>query len=77
MTPTPQRVGVRLGSDEWAVVLEALRRFALEHDAVGRPDVAAVAHRALSRLVTYASQLAWRRWTTWTSSKTQIDARDG
>jgi hypothetical protein len=53
MTPTPQRVGVRLGSDEWAVVLEALRRVALEHDAVGRPDVAAVAHRALSRLVTY------------------------
>jgi hypothetical protein len=53
MTPTPQRVGVRLGSDEWAIVLEALRRFALEHEAVGRPDVAGVAHRALSKLVTY------------------------
>jgi hypothetical protein len=53
MTPTPQRVSVRLASDEWAVVLEALRRFALEHEAVGRPDVAGVAHRALSKLVTY------------------------
>jgi hypothetical protein len=53
MTPTPQRVGVRLASDEWAVVLEALRRFALDHEGVGRPDVAGVAHRALSKLVTY------------------------
>jgi len=53
MTPTPQRVGVRLAGDEWAVVLEALRRFAAELEAVGRPDRAAVAHRALSRLVTY------------------------
>jgi hypothetical protein len=53
MTPSPQRVGVRLGSDEWAIVLEALRRFALENEAVGRPDVAGVAHRALSKLVTY------------------------
>jgi hypothetical protein len=53
MTPTPERVGVRLTSDEWALVLEALRRFALEHEAVGRPDVAGIAHRALSKLVTY------------------------
>jgi len=53
MTPAPERVGVRLASDEWAVVLEALRRFAAEHEAVGRPDRAAVAHRALSKLVTY------------------------
>ena len=53
MTPTPQRVGVRLAPDEWAIVLEALRRFALEHEAVGRPDVASIAHRALSKLVTY------------------------
>jgi hypothetical protein len=44
---------VRLTAEEWAVVLEALRRFALEHEAAGRPDVAGVAHRALSRLVTY------------------------
>lgn len=44
---------MRLASDEWAVVLEALRRFALQHEAVGRPDVAATAHRALSKLVTY------------------------
>jgi hypothetical protein len=53
MSPTPQRVGVRLARDEWVVVLEALRRFAAEHEAVGRPDRAAVAHRALSKLVTY------------------------
>ena len=53
MTPIPRRVGVRLADDEWAVVLEALRRFAAEHEAVGRPDRAAVAHRALSKLVTY------------------------
>jgi hypothetical protein len=53
MTPTPQRVGVRLASDEWAVVLEALRRSALEHDTAGRPDLAGVARRALSKLVTY------------------------
>jgi hypothetical protein len=44
---------VRLAGDEWAVVLEALRRFALEYEAVGRPDRAALAHRALSKLVTY------------------------
>jgi hypothetical protein len=44
---------VRLASDEWAVVLEALRRFALEHESVGRPDVAGVADRALSKLVAY------------------------
>jgi hypothetical protein len=42
-----------LAADEWAIVLESLRRFALEHEAVGRPDVAGVAHRALSKLVTY------------------------
>jgi hypothetical protein len=53
MTPIAQRVGVRLADDEWAVVLEALRRFAAAHEAVGRPDRAAVAHRALSKLVTY------------------------
>jgi hypothetical protein len=53
MTPAPQRVGVRLAANEWAIVLEALRRFAIEHEAVGRPDVAKVAHRALSKLVTY------------------------
>jgi hypothetical protein len=45
-------VGVRLAADEWAVVLEALRRFALEQEAVGRPDRAVVAHRLLSKLVT-------------------------
>ena len=53
MTPAPPRVGVRLADDEWAVVLEALRRFALEQEAVGRPDRAVVAHRVLSKLVTY------------------------
>jgi hypothetical protein len=53
MSPTPQRVGVWLASDEWAIVLEALRRFAPEHEVVGRPDVAKVAHRALSTLVTH------------------------
>jgi hypothetical protein len=53
MTPTPHRVGVRLAGDEWVVVLEALRRFAAEHEAVGRPDRDAVAHRALSTLATY------------------------
>jgi hypothetical protein len=44
---------VRLTAEEWALVLESLRRFALELEAVGRPDRARVAHRALSRLVTY------------------------
>ena len=53
MTPTPQRVGVRLAGDEWAVVLEALRRFAAAHEALGRSDRAAVAQRALSKHVTY------------------------
>ena len=43
---------MRLAADEWAVVLEALRRFALENEAVGRPDVAAIAVRAISKLVT-------------------------
>ena len=53
MTPAPPRVGVRLADDEWAVVLEALRRFALEQEAVGRSDRAVVTHRVLSKLVTY------------------------
>jgi hypothetical protein len=53
VTPTSQPVGVRLAADEWSVVFEALRRFALDYEAVGRPDRARVAHRALSRLVTY------------------------
>ena len=44
---------MRLAGDEWAVVLEALRRFALENEAVGRPDVATIAVRAISKLVTY------------------------
>ena len=44
---------MRLAGDEWAVVLEALRRFALENEAVGRPDVATVAVRTISKLVTY------------------------
>ena len=34
-------------------MLESLRRFALELEAVGRPDRARVAQRALSKLVTY------------------------
>ena len=44
---------MRLAAEEWAVVLEALRRFALENEAVGRPDVATIAVRALSKLVIY------------------------
>ena len=44
---------MQLAVDEWAVALEALRRFALENEAVGRPDVATIANRALSRLVMY------------------------
>jgi hypothetical protein len=44
---------VRLTAKEWALVLESLRRFATELEAVGRPDRALVAHPALSKLVTY------------------------
>jgi hypothetical protein len=44
---------VRLTATEWALVLESLRRFALELEAVGRPDRALLVHRALSKLVTY------------------------
>jgi hypothetical protein len=51
--PSTPRVGVRLADDEWAVVLEALRRFAHEQEAVGRSDRAVVTHRVLSKLVTY------------------------
>jgi hypothetical protein len=51
--PVSQRVGVRLAADEWSVVLEALRRFALQYETVGRPDRARVAQRALSKLVLY------------------------
>jgi hypothetical protein len=43
---------VRLAADEWAVVLEALRRFALENEAVGRRGVT-IALRAVSKLVMY------------------------
>ena len=53
VTPVSQRVGVRLAADEWSVVLEALRRFALEYDEVGRPDRARIAQRAVSKLVLY------------------------
>ena len=44
---------MRLTAAEWALVLESLRRFAVELESVGRPDRALVAHRALSKLVTY------------------------
>jgi hypothetical protein len=44
---------VRLTATEWALVLESLRRFAMELEAVGRPDRALEVHRALSKLVTY------------------------
>jgi hypothetical protein len=53
VTQAPQPVGVRLTATEWALVLESLRRFALELEAVGRPDRALFVHRALSKLVTY------------------------
>jgi hypothetical protein len=49
----PKPVGVRLNGAEWSLVLESLRRFALELEAVGRPDRALIVHRALSKLVTY------------------------
>ena len=53
MTEAPKPVGVRLSGAEWALVLESLRRFALELEAVGRADRALLVHRALSKLVTY------------------------
>ena len=53
MPEAPKPVGVQLSGAEWALVLESLRRFALELEAVGRPDRALEAHRALSKLVTY------------------------
>jgi hypothetical protein len=53
VTEAPKPVGVRLTAAEWAVALESLRRFAIELEAVGRPDRALVAHRVLSKLVTY------------------------
>jgi hypothetical protein len=49
----PKPVGVRLTGAEWALVLESLRRYAVELDEVGRPDRALEVHRALSKLVTY------------------------
>jgi hypothetical protein len=49
----PKPVGVRLSVAEWALVLESLRRFAVELEAVGRPDRALEVRRALSKLVTY------------------------
>jgi hypothetical protein len=53
VTEASQPVGLRLTAAEWALVLESSRRFALELEAVGRPDRALVVHRALSKLVTY------------------------
>ena len=53
VTEAPKPVGVRLSRAEWALVLQSLRRFALELEAVGRPDRALLVHRALSKLVTY------------------------
>jgi hypothetical protein len=44
---------VRLTADESAVVVDALRRFALEREGLGRPDRAGVAQRALAKLLTY------------------------
>ena len=49
MPEAPKPVGVRLTGAEWAWVLESLRRFALELEAVGRPDRALMARTALSR----------------------------
>jgi hypothetical protein len=53
VTEAPKPVAVQLSRAEWALVLESLRRFALELEAVGRPDRALLVHRALSKLVTY------------------------
>jgi len=45
-----RRIGVMLSAAEWGMLFEALRRFAMENEAVGRPDRARLTQRVLSKL---------------------------
>jgi hypothetical protein len=48
-----RRIGVLLTAAEWSILFEALRRFAMENEAVGRPDRARLTQRVLSKMTIY------------------------
>jgi hypothetical protein len=48
-----RRIGVLLSAAEWSILFEALRRFAMESEAAGRPDRARLAQRVLSKMTIY------------------------
>lgn len=48
-----RRIGVLLTAAEWNILFEALRRFAMESEAAGRPDRARLAQRVLSKMTIY------------------------
>ena len=45
-----RRIGVLLTAAEWSILFEALRRFAMENEAAGRPDRARLTQRVLSKM---------------------------
>jgi len=48
-----RRSGVLLTAAEWSILFEALRRFAMENEAAGRPDRAGLTQRVLSKMTIY------------------------
>ena len=48
-----RRIGVLLTAAEWSILFEALRRFAMENEAAGRPDRARLTQRVLSKMTIY------------------------
>lgn len=48
-----RRIGVLLTAAEWSILFEALRRFAMENEAAGRPDRARLTQRVHSKMTIY------------------------
>ena len=48
-----RRIGVLLTVAEWSILFEALRRFAMENEAAGRPDRARLTQRVFSKMTIY------------------------
>jgi hypothetical protein len=46
-------IRVLLTAPEWSILFEALRRFAMENEAAGRPDRARLTQRVLSKMTVY------------------------
>ena len=72
-----RRIGVLLTAAEWSILFEALRRFAMENEAAGRPDRARLTQRVFSKMTIYrlAARPASTRWRTTRSSREGAQVR--